>query len=303
MGMKFEHRRQTGGEILPIVATRVEVEFVRDFAGSENAVEQLSAVLEAVVVFRAAVKVNLQSGQMRCTREIERIITLPEERIRRRAKRTKQAQQDGLLRIGEANVRKFGEKSGTVSRDRGEKFGMAEAEMERTISAHGNSADAARLASRDDAVVSVNEWNELAHEEVFVSSMAVAGIDVEAGASVRRNDEKFADFPLLPEIFDEIPAARGDKELFVAAEAMKEVKNRITPGFRGIVAGWKDSAIANVALEDLAVCGATLDASKIGVSSRRKSEKCSKEGESKYAASCMARVLAEHKRQSNYLKS
>jgi len=43
----------------------------------------------------------------------------------------------------------------------------------------------------------------------------------------------------LPKILDEIEPARVDKHLFVIAQAVKEIEDRIAPRFLGVVAGWK----------------------------------------------------------------
>lgn len=271
--MEFKDGGEAGGEVLPVVAAWVEMKFVRDFAGGENFVKGGSAAVEAVVVLRAAVEIDFQAGEIGSACKNERVVAVPESRIGRRAKGAKSAQKKRLLGIGELHVGKFIEKSSAIGADGDEKFGMAEGDMQRAVAAHGDSGDAARTSRGRDAVGAVDERDEFADEEIFVASATVAGVDVEAGVGVRCDDEKFADFLLLPEVFDEIPAAGGDEKLFVAAQSVEKIEHGIVAGFGRVVAGRKDGAVANVAGEDLAVRGAAFDASESGAGGGGEGEK------------------------------
>lgn len=199
---------------------------------------------------------------------------MPEGGIGRRAEGAKDAQQRGVLRIGDANVGKFIEERTAVGTDRGEEFGVTERDMEGSVAAHRNSADTAGMSERRSAIRTVDEGNEFTDEEIFVADAAVAGVDVEAGAGVGRDDEEFADLVLLPKVLDEIPAAGVDEELFVAAEAVKKIENGVAARFGGVVARRKDGAVANIVAKDFAGSGAAFDAAEVCAGRLREREKC-----------------------------
>lgn len=216
---------------MPVVASGVEMKFVRDFAGGEYFVEDRCIAFEAVVILRAAIEIDSQAGEIGGASQNERVIAMPEGRIGWRAKRAKNAEKNGLLRIGELHIGKFIEKRGAIGADGDEKFGMAEGQVQRSVAAHRNSGDTARMARWRGAVGAVDEGDEFANEKIFVADVAVAGVDVEARVGVWRDNQEFADFMLLPEVFDDIPAARRNEELFVAAEAVKKIEDGIAAGF------------------------------------------------------------------------
>lgn len=246
------------------------MEFVGDFAGGKNFVEDGGAAKEAEIVLGATVKIDFEAGETGGAGKSERIVAAPQGGIGRRAEGAKNAQKRRLLRIGDADVGKFIEKRGAIGAHGGEEFGMTERKVKRPVAAHGNSGDAAGTAEGRSSIGMVNEGNEFADHKIFVVDATVAGVDVETRASVRRDDEEFADFVLLPKILDEIPAAGSDEELFVAAQTMKEVKNRIAARFAGVVTWWKDGAVANVVAEDFAGGGAALNAAEAGLRWRSK---------------------------------
>ena len=61
MGVEFEDGGKMGRKVLPVVGARVEVEFVRDFAGGENFVERGGSAIEAEIVFGAAIKIDFEA--------------------------------------------------------------------------------------------------------------------------------------------------------------------------------------------------------------------------------------------------
>lgn len=91
-GMEFEDSGKMGGEILPVMGARVEMEFVGNFAGRENFVEGGSAAVEAEVVFGTTVKIDFEGGEICGAGKGERIVATPENWIGRRAKGVKNAQ-------------------------------------------------------------------------------------------------------------------------------------------------------------------------------------------------------------------
>ena len=61
-------------------------------------------------------------------------------------------------------------------------------------------------------------------------------------------------------VFDEIPEAGVDEELFVVAEAVEEIEDWKSGGFVGVERGWENDAVGNGAREDFAGDGVALDA-------------------------------------------
>lgn len=74
-----------GGEVGPVVAAGIEMEFVGNFAGSEDFVESDSAGFEPEVVFGAAVEIDFQAGERSGAAESKRAVAFPEGRIGRQA--------------------------------------------------------------------------------------------------------------------------------------------------------------------------------------------------------------------------
>ncbi len=69
------------------MSARVQVKFMRYMPRGEQFVQCLCARIEAVVIFRAAIKINLQPGKIRRARNRYGIVLIPERGIERRTKR------------------------------------------------------------------------------------------------------------------------------------------------------------------------------------------------------------------------
>ena len=65
------------GEVGPVVAAGIEMEFVGDFAGSEDFVESDSAGVEPEIIFGAAVEIDFQAGERSGAGESKRAVALP----------------------------------------------------------------------------------------------------------------------------------------------------------------------------------------------------------------------------------
>src|ERR1700758_3604424 len=77
-------------------------------------------------------------------------------------------------------------------------------------------------------------------------------MNVKSRARRRRHDYELAQLMLLPQIFNEVPAARMQKHLLVVAEPVKKIKHRIASRLVRVVAGRQQSAIGDTAPENLA---------------------------------------------------
>src|ERR1019366_6425362 len=82
-GMKLEGRGQVLHEIGPVVAAGVKMEFVGNAAVCEHLVKRLRAVIEAVAILRAAIEIDLHPGEFSIPSQHERIVVIPELRLRR----------------------------------------------------------------------------------------------------------------------------------------------------------------------------------------------------------------------------
>ena len=72
--------------------------------------------------------------------------------------------------------------------------------------------------------------NELAHKEIAIAHASVGGIDVEGASSFSGDDQEIGNLALLAEVLNYIPAAGLEQSLFVVAEAVEKIEDRITSG-------------------------------------------------------------------------
>src|SRR5215469_2620245 len=117
--------------------------------------------------------------------------------------------------------------------------------MERAVASHGDAGDGAVGASRGCAVSFFNQREKLLEKEILVAAVAVAGVDVEARGAVGRGNEEVLELLFVAPVFDEIPEAGVDEELFVVAEAVKIVEDRKFLGFVAVEGGGEDDAIGD----------------------------------------------------------
>ena len=144
--------------------------------------------------------------------------------------------------------------------DGAEELRVTEGEMERAIASHGDARDGAVGAAGSDAVALFDKGEKFLEEEVFVTVLAVAGVDVEAGAAVGSGDEKVLELFFVALVFDEIPEAGVDKELFVVTEAVKGIEDGEFFCFVGVEGGGEDDAVGDGAGEDFGGEGVAFDA-------------------------------------------
>jgi hypothetical protein len=83
--MEREGGFEVRGEVGPVVAAGIEMEFVGNSAGDEDFVESGGAGVEPVIVFGAAVEIDFQSRESSGAAESERAVALPKGRIGRQA--------------------------------------------------------------------------------------------------------------------------------------------------------------------------------------------------------------------------
>src|SRR5581483_10939339 len=178
-------------------------------------------------------------------------VAVPEGSIRRSAEcAAKNARANGS-RAGNEAGQLFDER-GVVGADGGEMLRMAEGKMKGAVASHGDAGNRAIGAAGTGAIVALDEGEKFLEQEIVEAALAVAGIDVEAGAARRRGNQEFLELPLFPQILDQVPAAGMEKHLLVVAEAVKKVENRVAAGFLRIIRRRQEQAIRNSALEDLA---------------------------------------------------
>jgi len=129
------------GEIVPVVAAGVEMEFVGDFLRFEQVVEILRASVETELVFGAAVEVNFHAhGAGAFFDDRERIVAVPEAAVEGLAESRTHllAERLGLGIVGSANFRQFRDERCAVRAYGAEKLWIEESEAQRAVAAHGD---------------------------------------------------------------------------------------------------------------------------------------------------------------------
>ena len=170
-------------------------------------------------------------------------------------------------RVGGSGAEKAGklfDERGAVGADGGEELGMAEGEVERAIASHGDAGNGAVGAAGSGAVTFFDEREKFLEEEIFVAVFAVLGVDVKTGTAVRRGDQKTFQLAFFAEVFDEVPGAGVDEELFVVAESVEGIEDGKVFRLVSVVGRRKHDAVGNVAGEDFAGNGIAFDAAGCG---------------------------------------
>src|SRR5580704_2063009 len=145
---------------------------------------------------------------------------------------------------------------------------MSERQPQGSVTAHRNSADRASLTTRANSVLAVDVRHELLQKKIAVAHRTVGGVDVKTPPALRRGDEEIAHLMLIAQIVQKCPAAAVEQRLFVVAEAVKKIQDRITPrrilGCARVVARGQVNAIVNASLQDLTIQRAAIDATLRG---------------------------------------
>src|SRR5579863_3662336 len=266
------------GEVGPVVAAGIKMEFMRDAAGEEKLLECFDAAIEAIVVGGAAVEINAQVVRAGMSADDgERALAGPIGGIEGRAEGGAEKTRDGdFLSAGDVGARRILDECGAVRADGAEEVGIEKCEAEGPVASHGDAGDGAVTLVAKNAVMTFDEGQKFADEEVLVADAAVSGVDVEGAAGAGRDDEEVGDLAVLPEVLDHVEAAGIDEELRVAAETVEEVEDRIATGFVRVVGGREDHAVGNGVAEDFAggfaTFGAALSAGR-GSGAKREHEK------------------------------
>ena len=164
------------GEIGFVVAAGIQMKFVGDAARSEQLVKCLRAGVESVVIFGAAIEIDVHADRARAIADNrEWAIALPEGGIEWIAERSAQREGDrGFLRAGHLDVRQVGDQRGAVRADRAEHLRISKREPQRAIASHRDAGDAAVRAVGADAIVAFDEGQEFLDEKILVAHAAVA---------------------------------------------------------------------------------------------------------------------------------
>ena len=139
----------------------------------------------------AAIEIDFEAGEIGGAGEDEGAVAVPESGIGGIAEDA--AEDAGARRTGRGaeEAGKFFDERGAVGADRAEELRMAEGEMEGAVASHGDAGDGAIGAAGRGAIPLFDEWKKFLEEKILVAIFAVAGVDVEAGVAVWRDDEKF----------------------------------------------------------------------------------------------------------------
>src|ERR1700719_352466 len=129
---------------------------------------------------------------------------------------------------------------------------MRERKPQCSVTAHREPRNASRSARRCNSVPAFDRRHEFAKKKILVPLLAVVRINVKTRPRHGRHDQKFAQLMLLPQIFDQIPAARMQKHLLVIAEPVKKIEHRIALRLLDVVTRRKQNAVRNGTRENLA---------------------------------------------------
>src|SRR5258708_2041827 len=198
----------------------------------------------------------MQAGGTGAWRDGKRNILFQESRSERRAEPSAEnAGPDRLAIIGNGNRGTLFQQGSAVGAHGAEESRMAEGQMQSAIPAHGNPGNAPGSASGLRAIALFNLGKKFPEKRILVTKAAITGVYVEAGASIRRDDQKITELTPLPEVLDKIESARMNEHLLVVAEAMKKIEDGIAASFFRVVAGRQDDAVSDGMAEDFAGCG------------------------------------------------
>src|SRR5258708_9600686 len=129
--MKLEQSGQMFRHVDPVVTAGVEVEIMGNMARAKYFVQSYGTGVEAKIVFGAAIKVDLQSGESRGARDGQRVILFPEYGIERRAEDVTENPRPGKLAgIAGRDPRKFCQQGRARNRKGAEKPRVAERPMQ-----------------------------------------------------------------------------------------------------------------------------------------------------------------------------
>src|SRR5258707_14410625 len=100
---------------------------------------------------------------------------------------------------------------------------MAEGQMQRAVSAHGNSGDAPSGAPLLGAISFLDLRQKFPEKEILITAGGGAGIYVETGNSRRGDDQPNNELMKLPKGLEEIETVRRDEDLLVVNKAVKTI--------------------------------------------------------------------------------
>src|SRR5438105_2648414 len=106
---------------------------------------------------------------------------------------------------------------------------MSEGEAKRSIPAHRQAGDSARLAHTNHAELRFDLRNKFRKEEVAVAISAIGGVDEECAPAFSRDDYKLANRMVLAQVLDQPPASSEHQRLLILTEAVQKIKNWIFP--------------------------------------------------------------------------
>src|SRR5277367_1275132 len=150
--MKLQRIRNVRGKVRVIMPPRIKMKLMRDVPRTKNFVERRRPSLETIIVLIPAIKIDLQSREIRGARNGDRAVLFPERRIRWTPKRpTKHTRTRRPLHAAK-KIRELIDQRRAMRTDGGKKLRMAERQMQRTVSTHRNAGNRTIRAPRRDAV-------------------------------------------------------------------------------------------------------------------------------------------------------
>lgn len=177
------------GEVLPVVAARIEMEFVRNFSRSEHTVQSRCAGFKTEIILISTIEINFHASELCRARDGKGRIAFPERGIGRTAEcATENSGTRRILCDATQIGREFFDQCRTVRADGGKKFGMTKRKVQRAVAAHGSSGDGSICAARPNSKAFLDGGQKFLHKKIFVADFPIVRIDVE-GCSRGRGDD------------------------------------------------------------------------------------------------------------------
>src|SRR5882724_4887199 len=143
------------------MASRVDMELMRDVTLGEHFVECPSAGIKAEVVFVPTVQIDLHATKTRRAGHGNGVVLLPEGRIGRIAEDTSEhARARGVGCRTSKESGQLVDQRAAVGAYRRKKLRVTECQMEGSIATHGNTRDGAIGTTRRDAVALFDIWEK-----------------------------------------------------------------------------------------------------------------------------------------------
>src|SRR5271157_3494543 len=214
-------------QVSPAVAPGAQRKLMRESLIGEDLVQKLVALVEAVAVVVAAVKVEFEAGEaFRVLGQGERVFLLPIGFVEGRSERLlKHLGIKAPASLGGKRVGEPGQQRGAVRAGGPENVRMAHAQVQRSVAAHRRAANAAGLAPRDRTELPVDGRNQLLNEKVLIALAAVGRVHPESLTAVGHDHDELAHPAVSAQTVQDFLPSLAAPTFLVLEESVEEVES------------------------------------------------------------------------------